>query len=119
MSEEKVIKMGRGGTPYIRIPIGIDPDNATVVSKRLNDAIVASATKNVEEENRLLARIAKLEARREVMMKLADHLRQTEPRPMTPDGLVHVSGTITMTQWAAVCRAQNAALADTAEKSKL
>jgi len=38
------------------------------------------------------------------------HLHETDPRPMTPAGLVHVSGTVTLSQWAAIRRFQQATL---------
>jgi len=37
-------------------------------------------------------------------------LYETDPRPMTPAGLVHVSGTVTLSQWAAIRRFQQATL---------
>ena len=38
------------------------------------------------------------------------HLHETDPRPMTPAGLVHVSGTVTLNQWVAIRRVQQAIL---------
>ena len=38
------------------------------------------------------------------------HLHETDPRPMTPAGLVHVSGTVTLNQWVAIRRVQQATL---------
>jgi len=38
------------------------------------------------------------------------HLHETDPRPMTPAGLVHVSGTVTMNQWVAIRRVQQVTL---------